>query len=136
MSTLTDHVDRLSQLASSIRASAFAVGRLSDDGEATASAGPFTRAILNTPLGDLIRDSDPSELGLFTLVQPTHHAANQEDAAATAGQKAEIGRVALPIATPLRRPPAMIHPKKDRAQRPGEHEPEVYANAALKYLDR
>lgn len=33
---------------------------------------PFTRANLDTraPLGDLIRDIDPSEIGLFTLVQP------------------------------------------------------------------
>ena len=137
MSALSDHVDRLANLADAIRSNATAAGRHEDERRAASgsSAGPFTRALLQTPLGDLIRDIDPSELGLFTIVQPTQHAAPyiaQEDA--PAGPKAEIARVALPIATPLRRPPANY--KREQGQKPGEHEPEVYAHAALKFLDR
>lgn len=63
MAALAEHIDRLSHIAQSIRAaSSPALGRT--------IPGPFTRAILDTPLGDLIRDIDPSEIGLFTLVQP------------------------------------------------------------------
>ena len=58
MASLVDHVDRISALARSIRASAAPPD--------VPIPGPFTRAILDTPLGDLIRDIDPSELGLFT----------------------------------------------------------------------
>ena len=121
------------------RSNASAAGRQEDRGpiaSGSTSAGPFTRAVLETPLGDLIRDIDPSELGLFTLVQPSQHAGAyvpQEEGGAS-GSKTEIARVALPIATPLRRPPAMR--KREGGQKPGEHEPEVYAHAALKFLDR
>lgn len=137
MSTLADHADRLARLADAIRTNAAAAGRQEDERNVASgsSAGPFTRAVLHTPLGDLIRDIDPSELGLFTVVQPSshgaHHVAQEE---APAAQKAEIARVTLPIATPLRRPPAMH--KKQGGQKPGEHDPEVYAHAALKFLDR
>ncbi|EKM54026.1 uncharacterized protein PHACADRAFT_145606 [Phanerochaete carnosa HHB-10118-sp] len=136
MSTLSEHVDRLAHLANAIRANATAAGRQEGGRVASgSSAGPFTRAVLQTHLGDLIRDIDPSELGLFTLVQPSQPGATyvaQEDA--PPGPKAEITRVALPIATPLRRPPANY--KREEGQKPGEHEPEVYAHAALKFLDR
>ncbi|GJE96700.1 hypothetical protein PsYK624_129050 [Phanerochaete sordida] len=137
MSTLSDHVDRLAHIANAIRADAAAAGRQETGSKLASgsSAGPFTRAVLQTPLGDLIRDIDASELGLFTLVQPTQHGAAyvaQDDA--PAGPKAEITRVALPIATPLRRPPANY--KREQGQKPGEHEPEVYAHASLKFLDR
>ncbi|KAJ3535423.1 hypothetical protein NM688_g6979 [Phlebia brevispora] len=137
MSTLEEYVDRLSNLASSICTSASAAGRSTDNGQdPSSSAGPFTRAVLETPLGDLIRDIDESEIGLFTLVQPSTHSAAptpQEDAPV---QKAEIARVSLPVATPLRRPPPASSYRREDGQRPGDHEPEVYANAALKFLDR
>lgn len=138
MSTLTDHVDRLAHLANAIRANASAAGRQEDRGpfaSGSSSAGPFTRAVLQTPLGDLIRDIDPSELGLFTVVQPSQHVGSyvvQDNGAS--GPNTEITRIALPIATPLRRPPATR--KREDGQKPGEHEPEVYAHAALKFLDR
>ena len=132
MSSLADPIDRLSAIANSIRANS-----RSQDENASSSdfPGPFTRAVLETPLGDLIRDIDPSEIGLFTLVQPSQHPASfsaQEDH--NIAQKAEITRIALPIATPLRRPPATY--RREDGQKPGEHEPEVYAHAALKFLDR
>lgn len=121
MSSLADHIDRLSSTVKSIRSAAAAIS----DPNLT-SEGPFTRAVLHTNLGDLIRDIDSSELGLFTLVNPT--TASHQDKA-----KDEITRVEFPGATPLRRPPAA---RRDDAMRIKELEPEVYAQAALKYLDR
>jgi hypothetical protein len=136
MSTLSDSADRLIHLASVIKTHAAAAGTQQTSPVASNSvANPFTRAVLQTPLGDLIRDIDPSELGLFTLVTSTQLPApyiSQEDA--PAGPKAEIARVALPIATPLRRPPTNF--TRGAGQKPGEHEPEVYAHAAIKFLDR
>ncbi|KAH8119461.1 hypothetical protein DFH11DRAFT_1722966 [Phellopilus nigrolimitatus] len=103
----------------------------------TSSTGPYARAVLSTPLGDLARDVDASELGLFTLAAQPAHAAHagadasgaHDDAAAPVAQKAEVVRVEFPGATPLRRP-------RTRLEKEKEKEPEVYAEAALKYLDR
>lgn len=123
MAALAEHIDRLSHIAQSIRAaSSPALGRT--------IPGPFTRAILDTPLGDLIRDIDPSEIGLFTLVQPHQPAVPDVEATNVA-----IGRVEFLGATPLRKPPSSRNAKPD-GPRPREHDPEVYANAALKYLER
>ena len=124
MASLVDHVDRISNLARSIRASATPP---SDN----AIAGPFTRSILNTPLGDLIRDIDPSEIGLFTLVQPAQPVIPEVDTG-----NVGITRVEFLGATPLRKPPSSKHTKGDGARAPREHDPEVYASAALKYLER
>ncbi|KAI8969584.1 hypothetical protein BD414DRAFT_503102 [Trametes punicea] len=123
MASLTEHVDRLSAIALSIRAAAAPSLR-------SAIPGPFTRAILETPLGDLIRDIDPAEIGLFTLVQPQPPVVPEAETA-----NVGIGRVEFLGATPLRKPPSSKQPRAD-GQRPREHEPEVYAKAALKYLDR
>lgn len=119
MSGLADHIDRFAQTVKSIRTTVTILSEPS-----TITRGSFTRAVLTTPLGDLIRDVDHSELGLFTLVEPTQH---QEK------QKEEISRVEFHGATPLRRPAAA---RRDDAMRIKELEPEVYAQAALKYLDR
>ncbi|KAJ7497151.1 hypothetical protein FB451DRAFT_1386452 [Mycena latifolia] len=51
-----DHLDRLAANTQAIRAAA----------SCALPPSPFTRAVLDTPLGDLIRDIDPAELGLFT----------------------------------------------------------------------
>ncbi|KAI0823620.1 hypothetical protein BC628DRAFT_1420665 [Trametes gibbosa] len=123
MASLADHVDRISTIAHSIRAAASPLGQ-------SAIPGPFTRAILDTPLGDLIRDIDPSEIGLFTLVQAPQPALIEVETA-----NVEIARVEFLGATPLRKPPSSRNAKLDGV-RPREHDPEVYANAALKYLDR
>ncbi|KAI0812430.1 hypothetical protein BC629DRAFT_1472907, partial [Irpex lacteus] len=134
MSALEDQADRLLLLANKIRNTT----RIRE-GEST--TGPFTRAILETPLGDLIRDVDPSEIGLFTLVSPgsalTHSTSttNNPSASVNVPQKTEITRVALPIATPLRKPPSGIR-RTQGGQRITEHEPEVYVNAGIKLLDR
>ena len=123
MASLVDHVDRISALARSIRASAAPPD--------VPIPGPFTRAILDTPLGDLIRDIDPSELGLFTLVQPQQPIVPEVETG-----NVGIARVEFLGATPLRKPPAAKSERNGALRAPREHEPEVYANAALKYLER
>ena len=60
MASLSDQIDRLSQ---STRAIKTTVASTDND-----STGIFTRAVLNTHLGDLIREVDTAELGLFSLV--------------------------------------------------------------------
>ncbi|EIW83249.1 hypothetical protein CONPUDRAFT_164227 [Coniophora puteana RWD-64-598 SS2] len=132
MPSLFDQLDRLTAVSRSI-ITTNAVFSEPD----RARGGPFTRAVLDTPLGDLIRDVDASEMGLFTLQRPVHAAASDSEA-----RPPEVGRVAFPGATPLRRPP----PGRGRGEMGmgaggvgkarGEYEPEVYARAALKYLDR
>ncbi|RDX50020.1 hypothetical protein OH76DRAFT_1402866 [Lentinus brumalis] len=123
MASLVDHVDRISALARSIRASATPPD--------VPIPGPFARAILDTPLGDLIRDIDPSELGLFTLVQPQQPIIPEVETG-----NVEIARVEFLGATPLRKPPAAKSERNGGTRAPREHDPEVYANAALKYLER
>ena len=136
MSNLTDYVERLSNIASTIANPAIAVRRLPDSGQESSSTGPFTRAVLQTPLGDLIRDIDPSEIGLFTLVQSSTHARPQTPQEDAPRQTVEVARVSLPVATPLRKPPSASNYRRQDGQRPGEYEPEIYANAALKFLDQ
>ncbi|KAG2072313.1 hypothetical protein BDR04DRAFT_1051777 [Suillus decipiens] len=117
MPSLSDQIDHLTSLSKSIKASA--------DGFPT-SDGLFTKAVLNTALGDLIRDIDSSELGLFTLVHPPSHVPTESEA------RGVISRVEFPGATPLKNPPS----RRQEITKPKEYEPEVYAQAALKYLDR
>lgn len=120
---LSDRIDHLAATAKAIRASAAAI-------QENPAAVPFTRAVLDTTLGDLIRDIDASELGLFTLVPaPDAEVRKQPD---NGSRRGEISRVAFPGATPLRKQPA----RRDDMFKPKEYEPEVYAHAALKYLDR
>lgn len=119
MASLVDHVDRITSLSQSIRAAAAPPSN-------AAIPGLFTRAVLNTSLLDLIRDIDPAEMGLFTLVQPQQPTVCEVDTG-----NVEIARAEFTGATPLRKPPSSKY-----AKAPREHEPEVYANAALKYLDR
>lgn len=117
MPSLSDQIDHLTSLSKSIKASV--------DGFPT-SHGLFTTAVLDTALGDLIRDIDSSELGLFTLIHPPSHLPTESEA------RGVISRVEFPGATPLRKPPS----RKQEMTKPREYEPEVYAQAALKYLDR
>jgi len=117
MSSLSDQIDRLAALSKSIKASTNAFPTLGT---------PFTTAVLNTALGDLIRDIDSSELGLFTLVHPPSHVQTEPDT------RGVISRIEFPGATPLRKPPS----RRQEIIKQREYEPEVYAQAALKYLDR
>lgn len=134
MTSLSDQIDRLSRHTKSIRSTTATTGISSSGRRAKFGvAGPFTRAVLCTPLGDLIRDIDPSELGLFNLVNPpgprnSHNPEN--DFRGALGP--EVARVEFLGATPLRKPTG----RREEVQKPKEVEPEVYAQAALKYLDR
>lgn len=111
MAGLSDHLDRLAHSTRSIQTIAASC--------ASSGTGPFTRALLTTELGDLIRDIDSSEFGLFTI----SHAAETRNPAGV-----EINRAEFHGATPLRRTASRKDPK--------EVQPEVYAEAALKYMDR
>lgn len=128
MPSLSDHIDHLTATAKAIQTSATSI--LPTDDNPAAQTGPFTRAVLDTPLGDLIRDIDTSELGLFSLVPPPDAGVRKQPE--NGPRKGEISRAGFPGATPLRRLPT----KRDEATKPREPEPEVYAMAALKYLDR
>jgi hypothetical protein len=119
MASLADQIDRLT---TNTRAIAATVHRIAPNNAPTA----FTRAVLHTHLGDLIRDVDPAELGLFRLVSPPSN--NTYDNGHST-QEVEVRRVELPTATPLRKQ----QPRREDKQ---EIEPEVYAHAALKYIDQ
>ncbi|TFK75302.1 hypothetical protein BDN72DRAFT_509829 [Pluteus cervinus] len=112
MSSLSFQTDRLTQHSKSIQHAANATACHSS------SSGPFTRALLHTPLGDLMRDADASELGLFYLAPPS------VDSAIDLNSASAVERVRFSATTPL---------KKSKNQ---EARPEVYAQAALKYIDR
>lgn len=126
MPSLLDHIDRFTHTAEAIKNSA--------SHALSASQGPFAKAALRTRLGDLARDVDPSEIGLFTLVSTstTHTHALEKDAANSG--KNELARVEFPGATPLRKP--LGGKESNSTRNPSQKDPEVYAEAALKYLDR
>ncbi|KAG9316464.1 hypothetical protein JVU11DRAFT_2499 [Chiua virens] len=130
MPSLSDRIDHLATTAKAIHTAAAAIVPSEDN--PVPRKIPFTRAVLDTSLGDLIRDIDASELGLFTIVPaPDADVRKQTD---NPTRRGEISRVAFPGATPLkRRPPTG---RRDDMFKPKEYEPEVYAHAALKYLDR
>ncbi|KAF8840011.1 hypothetical protein BDN67DRAFT_904383 [Paxillus ammoniavirescens] len=128
MPSLADQIDHLAETAKAIRTSAAAIFPSEDN--TAPLAIPFTRAVLDTSLGDLIRDIDASELGLFMLVPaPDADVRKQPE---NGPRRGEISRVEFPGATPLRKQPT----RRDGMFKPKEYEPEVYAQAALKYLDR
>ncbi|KAG2015953.1 hypothetical protein CC2G_009171 [Coprinopsis cinerea AmutBmut pab1-1] len=114
---LSDQIDRLSQRTRSIKSTASQI----------ASGGPdtrlFTHAVLYAQLGDLIRDVDSTEIGLFVL----ESASSKYEADA---QAAQVKRIDFVGATPLRRNP------QRRQDRQRDLEPEEYAQAALKCLHR
>jgi len=118
--SLPDYIDLVSSISKSIRTN---VSEPSDY-----APGFYTNAVLRIPLGDLIREADPSEVGLFTLVPPPSYGAAAEEEEGP-GSTTHVTRADLPSATPLR-------PRLGREIRVQEHEPEIYANAALKFLDR
>ncbi|KAG1715739.1 hypothetical protein ID866_1407 [Astraeus odoratus] len=128
MPSLFDHIEHLTATAKAICVSAAAV--IPSEDNPSAQTGPFTRAVLDTALGDLIRDIDASELGLFTLIPPAD--AEVRKLPESGARKGEISRVGFPGATPLRKLPT----RRDELTKPKEFEAEVYARAALKYLDR
>ncbi|KAJ3713331.1 hypothetical protein C8R42DRAFT_633923 [Lentinula raphanica] len=121
MAALSDHIDRLAHSTRSINAVTAATGN--------SGIGLFTRTILTAELGDLIRDVDSSELGLFTITTPSNAVAHDKEMRIQSG--VEITRAEFPGATPLRKPTGRREEMKSR-----EVPPEVYAEAALKYMER
>ncbi|KAF8828964.1 hypothetical protein HHX47_DHR3000991 [Lentinula edodes] len=121
MSALSDHIDRLAQSTRSIKSISASCG--------SSATGLFTRAILSAELGDLIRDVDSSELGLFTITTPSTVVAHDKETRNQSG--VEITRVEFHGATPLRRPTGRRDELKSK-----EIPPDVYAEAALKYMER
>ncbi|KAJ4000004.1 hypothetical protein F5050DRAFT_1892300 [Lentinula boryana] len=122
MSTLSDHIDRLAHSTRGIIS-------LTASTSGSSRAGIFTRAILTAELGDLIRDIDSSELGLFTITTPSNAVAHDKEMRNQSG--VEITRAEFHGATPLRRPTGRRDESKHK-----ELPPEVYAEAALKYMER
>jgi hypothetical protein len=124
MTSLAGQIDRFSRNTKAIKATAgtTAVSRPSIPSH-------FTSAVLSTPLGDLIRDVDPSELGLFSLISPgpTHFREQHAQGAPATG----VTRTEFPAPTPLRRPAY----QRDISKL-SDLEPEIYAQAALKYIER
>lgn len=118
--SLPDYVELVSSISKSIRTN---VSESNDY-----APGFYTNAVLRIPLGDLIREADPSEVGLFTLVPPSSYGTGTIEGEEL-GSATHVTRVELPSATPLR-------PRTGREIKAQDHEPEVYANAALKLLDR
>ncbi|KAI0256305.1 hypothetical protein BJV78DRAFT_1278820 [Lactifluus subvellereus] len=125
MPSLTDHIDRLTRSTKTVKASASSIISHSH-------SGPFTASVLTSPLGDLIRDVDPAELGLFSLIPPPQTVAPRDST--QPGPPPEITRVEVVSATPLRKHPS-AH-RRDVLIQSKEPEPEVFAEAALKYIDR
>ena len=125
MSSLFDSIDRFSFTAKEIHSASLKT--------ACTPTSPFARAVLKTQLGDLARDADASELGLFTVVPqgPTSNLNDDPDALSTV-QKNDIARVEFLGATPLRKPA----PGRRGATEVKEKDPEVYAEAALKYIEK
>jgi len=121
MPSLLDHIDRFNYL----------VKETQDAAERTVETrdGPSSVAMLNMGLGDLARDIDASELGLFTVVEPTAARVYSEEEAMSQPMP-ELTRVEFHGATPLRRPAAGVPHLR------AEKEPEVYAQAALRYLQQ
>jgi hypothetical protein len=120
--SLSDYIDLISTTSKSIRS-------IVTNSE-PARSDFFTNATLRSPLGDLIREADPSEVGLFTLTPPPAYQNTPDNDAQTSGT--QIIRADLPTATPLK----PVIGRAGKEVRAKDHEPEVYANAALKYLDR
>lgn len=127
MTSLTSQIDRFSRNAKAIKATA--ASTVTSHSNQRSIPGPFISAVLHTHLGDLIRDIDPLELGLFSLISPTPSHFREQDA--QGAPTTEVARTEFPAPTPLRKPASQREVPK-----PNDVEPEIYAQAALKYIDR
>ncbi|KAF8591337.1 hypothetical protein K439DRAFT_995481 [Ramaria rubella] len=116
MPSLIDTLDRFNYTSSAIRSLTLSQSPCTDP-------GPFTGAILDLTLNDLLREADDAEYGLFTFVKESSDSPTDGTAA-----HGKVGRRGFRGATPLR--------TKRVAGTTKEEEPEVYVEAASKYLDR
>ncbi|KAJ2913243.1 hypothetical protein MD484_g7168, partial [Candolleomyces efflorescens] len=113
---LSDQIDSLNRRTRSIKAVA---SQIAPTAPSTRSLNPFTQAVLYAEIGDLIRDVEATELGLFTLIK---------SAGTSDPNERQLRRVDFVGATPLKKVPAR------REERAVEVPPEVYTEAALKFL--
>lgn len=111
MPSLLDTIDRLTYTANLLHSTT-----ISSKPE---SIGPFTQSMLHSSLQDIIREADETEYELF------HFATYQDDSPLGQGT---LGRREYKTATPLR--------TRRTAGKVKDEEPEVYLEAALRYLDR
>lgn len=81
----------------------------------------YAALVLHTPLTEVIQDIDTSELGLFILVSDPKDASQK------------VSRTEFHGATPLKK---QARSKSNVHESEREVEPEVYAKAALRYIDR
>jgi hypothetical protein len=129
MSALLQHIDQLTHLSSNLSSTSTSI---------TAASGPFTHAVIHAPLQHLIRDADHSELALFTLA-PTSNTTTAPGTTQTRDRDRDLALERVPFAgaTPLKRRP-LRHKPDSTATQPKQEEidPQIYARAALKYLDR
>ncbi|KAJ3508884.1 hypothetical protein NLJ89_g5516 [Agrocybe chaxingu] len=122
MASLSDQIDAFTRNTRAVNSTASQIAHSVSHPDVV--PGLFTRAVLDASLGDLIRDIDTSELGLFTLVSAPARKNYDKDSRLT--QDPEIKRTEFTGATPLKRRQSR---REDR-----EIEPEVYIYAALKYI--
>ena len=113
---LSDQIDSLTHRTRSIRAVA---SQTAPTAPSTRFSNPFTHAVLYAEIGDLIRDVEATELGLFTLIK---------SAGTNDPHERQLKRIDFVGATPLKKNPAR------REERAAEVPPEVYTEAALKFL--
>lgn len=116
---LSDQIDRLNQRTRAINAVA---AQTAHTDLPTRISRPFTHAVLNAEIGQLIRDVDSTEFGLFTLAKrassdPSTH-------------EGHLKRVDFVGATPLKKNASR------RDDKPPEIAPEIHAQSALKLLHR
>ncbi|KAF5311269.1 hypothetical protein D9758_018759 [Tetrapyrgos nigripes] len=95
MSALSDLSERLLRNSRAIKSSATAIE--------SAKQGKFVRAALDTELGNLIRDIEPSELGLFHIERLSTTTTHEKDIQHSSAE-VQISRVEFHGATPLRKP--------------------------------
>lgn len=122
MPSLLDHIDRFTYL---VKETQNAAERTTE-----ARASPLSDAMLDMGLGDLARDVDASELGLFSVAEPPAARVYNDEDEAEAQTLPELARIEFHGATPLRRPAAGLPHLR------AEKDPEVYAEAALRYLQQ
>ncbi|KAF5325704.1 hypothetical protein D9611_000161 [Ephemerocybe angulata] len=116
---LSDQIDRLNQRTRAIKAVA---SQTAHTDRPTPISRPFTHAVLNAQIGQLIRDVDSTELGLFTL--------SKRPSADVNTHEGHLKRVEFVGATPLKKQTAR------REEKVQELAPEVHAQSALKLLHR
>ena|ERR1700761_8979407 len=115
---LLDTIDRISTSAALIK-------KVTQEPEYD-GPGAFSRALFNRDTQAVIRDVDDSELGLFTLE-------NTSVAPDALASEPHVTMAKVTEATPLRK--QRVRTRSQSGETPA-YDPEVYAEAALRYLHK